>query len=185
VPGRGGCSTAMSHRTRRRPWPRCGGSAACPGDRDSAAGRGRGVHARQAARHLADARRDVLLHRPGCRVITALRGAVAAVGWGAADYCGARPSRSVRAYRVVFLSQVLSLPVIVVRVAATAQRGPDPAVLACGPRARSRLPVGPAPPRVPPAGRHAGRQYVPTYTFPSLQVNGTFLLSERQVAPVR
>ncbi|MGW7425381.1 hypothetical protein ACWGJB_36025 [Streptomyces sp. NPDC054813] len=51
-------------------------------------------------------------------MVTTLLAAVAALGWGAADYCGARTSRNIPAARVVFLSQVLSLPVIAVWLAA-------------------------------------------------------------------
>ncbi|MDH6217883.1 EamA family transporter [Streptomyces pseudovenezuelae] len=63
---------------------------------------------------------------------TALLATVAALGWGAADYCGARASRNVPAHRVVFLSQVLSLPVIAVWLAATTARRPGPGDLIWG-----------------------------------------------------
>lgn len=65
-------------------------------------------------------------------MITTLMATVAAMGWGAADYCGARASRHMPAARVVFLSQLLSLPVIAVWLAATAGPGPDPGALAWG-----------------------------------------------------
>ncbi|MER5517502.1 hypothetical protein [Streptomyces sp. NPDC002763] len=65
-------------------------------------------------------------------MVTTLLAAVAALGWGAADYCGARASRTVPAARVVFLSQVLSLPVIAVWLAATAEHGPGLSALAWG-----------------------------------------------------
>ncbi|MEU6199773.1 DMT family transporter [Streptomyces sp. NPDC047061] len=65
-------------------------------------------------------------------MITTLLAAVAALGWGAADYCGARASRDVPAARVVFLSQVVSLPVVAVWLAATAGHGPEPAALVWG-----------------------------------------------------
>lgn len=65
-------------------------------------------------------------------MITVLMATVAATGWGAADYCGARASRNVPAARVVFLSQVLSLPVIVVWMAGTAGHGPSLSALAWG-----------------------------------------------------
>lgn len=57
---------------------------------------------------------------------------VAATGWGAADYCGARASRNVPAARVVFLSQLLSLPVVAVWIAGTAGHGPSLSALAWG-----------------------------------------------------
>ncbi|MEV6948938.1 EamA family transporter [Streptomyces sp. NPDC051172] len=65
-------------------------------------------------------------------MITMLLAAVAAVGWGAADYCGARASRNVPAHLVVFLSQFLSIPVLAVWLAATATRGPELSELAWG-----------------------------------------------------
>ncbi|MER5794229.1 hypothetical protein [Streptomyces sp. NPDC001980] len=65
-------------------------------------------------------------------MITTLLATVAAVGWGAADYCGARASRTMSAGRVVLLSQVLSLPVLVGWLAATADHGPDLTALAWG-----------------------------------------------------
>ncbi|MFF4899723.1 EamA family transporter [Streptomyces sp. NPDC001068] len=63
---------------------------------------------------------------------TTVLAAVAALGWGAADYCGARASRNAPATRVVLLSQVLSLPVIALWLAATASHGPRPTALAWG-----------------------------------------------------
>ncbi|MGW3290825.1 EamA family transporter [Streptomyces sp. NPDC001002] len=63
---------------------------------------------------------------------TVLLAAAAALGWGAADYCGARAARNVSAPRVVFLSQVLSLPVIAAWLLATGARGPEPADLTWG-----------------------------------------------------
>ncbi|MFG2960202.1 EamA family transporter [Streptomyces sp. NPDC048291] len=65
-------------------------------------------------------------------MITTLLAAVAAAGWGAADYCGARASRTMPAGRVVLLSQVLSLPVLAGWLAATADHGPDLTALAWG-----------------------------------------------------
>lgn len=65
-------------------------------------------------------------------MITVLMATMAATGWGAADYCGARASRNVPAARVVFLSQVLSLPVIAVWMAGTAGHAPSLSALAWG-----------------------------------------------------
>jgi hypothetical protein len=47
-------------------------------------------------------------------------------GPGSGRLCGARASRDAPAHRVVLVSQILSLPVIVVRLAATTEHGPDP-----------------------------------------------------------
>ncbi|MFF3561813.1 EamA family transporter [Streptomyces sp. NPDC002574] len=65
-------------------------------------------------------------------MITAVLATVAALGWGAADYCGARASRNIPAHVVVFFSQVLSLPVIAVWLAATATHGPSLAAVTWG-----------------------------------------------------
>lgn len=58
-------------------------------------------------------------------MITAALAAVAAIGWGAADYCGVRASRGASAVYVVFLSQLFGLPVLIIWFVVTAnEQGP-------------------------------------------------------------
>ncbi|MET8130015.1 EamA family transporter [Streptomyces sp. NPDC005065] len=58
-------------------------------------------------------------------MITAGLSAIAALGWGAADYFGARASRSVPAGLVVLLSQTLGLPVLMIWLLATRSARPE------------------------------------------------------------
>lgn len=53
-----------------------------------------------------------------------LLAAIAAMGWGAADYFGARATRGIAATHIVFLSQVLGLPVLAVWLAASGVGAP-------------------------------------------------------------
>ncbi|MET7458135.1 EamA family transporter [Streptomyces sp. NPDC005574] len=65
-------------------------------------------------------------------MITAGLSAIAAAGWGAADYLGAKASRSAPADLVVLLSQTLGLPVLVIWLLATHSGRPEPSSLMWG-----------------------------------------------------
>ena len=65
-------------------------------------------------------------------MITAALAAVAALGWGAADYLGGKASRGGSATLVVLVSQLVSLPVLVVLLVMTTSGPPQPADLAWG-----------------------------------------------------
>ncbi|GAA2614103.1 DMT family transporter [Streptomyces axinellae] len=62
----------------------------------------------------------------------ALLAAIAAMVWGAADYFGARATRGVSAIHIVFLSQVLGLPVLAVWLAASGVGAPTTSSLLWG-----------------------------------------------------
>lgn len=65
-------------------------------------------------------------------MITVALATVAAMGWGAADYLGAKASRGASALFVVFASQIVALPVLALLVSTTSDAGPHLSDLAWG-----------------------------------------------------